>query len=383
MQPDSAHVIHDVMCANAALNLGYRSLIAYPDRDRLSTNPKDWLFPFNPQPPSQEFKDFYNVDESLQTATLPIPYLFKKIKNKSINSERLIYLLLYQFYLPLQVFPKTQIVHTRDWNCVRAAVRTQIPVIYERHYFQEKKLEPDIVNSPFFKLAVTQSPSIQKNLIESGIPQEKSVALHNGFSQAFLIREPEAAEEWREKLLKNDRQHLVIYSGALHSFKGIDVLIDAAGQLPQVQFAVTGGTDEQVQHYRQLARDKQVKNIDFLGWILPRAKLTSLLQAADLLAHPHCSGYAASFTNPVKFFQYIASGVPIVATEILPLIEFKNSPIVGGWCQPDDPIAFAECIQQVLTRYPRKVAGYQENISFAHQFTWEMRSHRILKMALG
>jgi glycosyltransferase involved in cell wall biosynthesis len=379
MQPDSAHEIHDVMCANAAMNLGYSSLITYPDHESSSTNPKDWLFPFKPQSPSQKFKNFYNVDDSLKTAVLPLPNIIKKSKNKFLNPGRLIY----QYYLPYQIFPHTHIVHTRDWNCVKAAVKAKIPAIYERHYFQDKSLEPEIVNSPFFKIAITQSDLIKKSLIEFGMPEEKSVTMHNGFSQSFLIRELEAAQEWRKKLLKNNRQYLVIYSGALYSFKGIDILVDVAKQLPDIQFAVTGGTDEQVQHYRQLAQDKQVENIDFLGWILPRAKLVSLLQSADILAHPHCSGHSANFTNPVKFFQYLGAGVPIVATEILPLMEFKDSPIIGGWCQPDDPIAFAECIQYVLQQYPRKVTGYTENISFAKEFSWEARSARILEMALN
>lgn len=363
MKPDSAHEIHDVMCANAAKNLGYSSVFTYPNFAPSSTT-KQWLSPATPQSPTQAFKEFYNVDNDLKIIPLPIPKFLEKSKNKIINSYRLIY----QYYLPFQILPKAKIVHTRDWSCVKAAVKKKINVIFERHYFQEKAMEPEITNSPYLKIAVTQSDLIKKSLIESGMPEHKIFSLHNGFGQSFLIREPEAAQEWRNRLLKN-RQQLVIYSGALYSFKGIDVLIDAAKNLPNVQFAVTGGTTEQVEHYRQSAKDKQVDNIDFLGWILPRSSLVSLLQAADILAHPHCSGHSASFTNPVKFFQYIAVGVPIVATEIEPLMEFKQSPIIGGWCEPDHPVKFAECIKKVLQQYPRKVEGYAENISFAQQFT--------------
>ncbi|WP_242577750.1 glycosyltransferase [Chroococcus sp. FPU101] len=377
MKPDSAHEIHDVMCANAAKNLGYSSIFAYPNYEPPSSKTKQWLFPSTPQLPTQAFKEFYNVDDGLKITPLPIPKLLDKYKNRIINPYKLVY----QYYLPLHIIPTAKIVHTRDWSCVKAAVKKKINVIYERHYFEERVMEPKITNSPYLKIAITQSDLIKKSLIEFGMPEHKVFSLHNGFSQSFLVREPEAAQEWRNKLLKNNRQQLVIYSGALYSFKGIDVLIDAAKHLPNVQFAVTGGTPEQVEHYRQSAKDKQVDNIDFLGWILPRSSLISLLQAADILAHPHCSGHSASFTNPVKFFQYIAVGVPIVATEIEPLMEFKKSPIVGAWCEPDHPVKFAECIKKVLQQYPRKVEGYAENISFAQQFTWEARSAKILQLA--
>ena len=181
--------------------------------------------------------------------------------------------------------------------------------------------------------------------------------------------------------MKKDRQHLAIYSGALYRFKGIDLLIEVAQQLPHVQFAITGGTPEQVDYYRQLAREKQVENIDFLGWILPRSRLISLLQSADILVHPHCSGEAANFTNPVKFFQYLASGTPIVATEIPPLLPFKSAPIAAGWCQPDNPTEFAQCLTSILQNYGRKLEGYESNIEYAQQFTWEERAVKIMNYA--
>jgi glycosyltransferase involved in cell wall biosynthesis len=178
--------------------------------------------------------------------------------------------------------------------------------------------------------------------------------------------------------LANGRKHLVVYSGALYRFKGIDLLMEVAKKLPDIQFAITGGQDAQVQAYQQIASDRQVENINFLGWILPRERLVSLLQAADVLAHPHCSGKEANFTNPVKFFQYMAAGTPIAVTEIPPLMLFKDSPLVAGWCIPDNPDEFAGCIQRILIAYPRRIEGYTDSIDFARQFSWEDRANKIL-----
>lgn len=38
-EPDSAHEIHDVLCANAAASLGYDSVLVYLDRKNKSFNP--------------------------------------------------------------------------------------------------------------------------------------------------------------------------------------------------------------------------------------------------------------------------------------------------------------------------------------------------------
>jgi glycosyltransferase involved in cell wall biosynthesis len=373
LQPDTAHEIHDVLCANAAANLGYSSVLAYPDRKNY-INPLKLIFPFHPKQPDSKFVEFYGVQEKLKVAALPMLWFTDKVGGKFTSSSTLVT----KYYLPIHILPCAKIVHTRDWNFVKAAIKNKIPTIYERHYFQEQQFEPEIVNSPFFQIAITQSEPIRESLIKYGMPSEKVVWLHNGFENSFLVRQPEAALEWRKELLADGREHLVVYSGALYPFKGIDVLIDAAKELPQIQFAITGGTEAQVKKYQQMCKDKQIENVKFLGWILPRKRLVSLFQAADILAHPHCSGNAANFTNPVKFFQYMASGTPMVVTEIPPLMVFKNSPLIADWCEPDNPHKFAESIQYVLKTYPRKIEGYADSIKFAGQFCWENRAAKIL-----
>ncbi|AUT03227.1 glycosyl transferase family 1 [Nostoc sp. CENA543] len=374
LKPDTAHEIHDVLCANAAANLGYDAVLVYPDTQRGKFNPGELFSPFHLRYPEQDFVEFYDVQEKLKIATLPMPWPIDCVGGKFTASMTV----LTRYYLPFHLLPQTKIVHTRDWNFAKAAVKNQIPTIYERHYFQSEKFPAEIVHSPFFQIAITQSEPIRQSLIEQGMPPEKVVWLHNGFDQSFLLRQPQQAEEWRKQLLENERQQLVVYSGALYPFKGIDVLIDAAKELPHIQFAITGGKEDQVRAYQQLAKEKQVDNVKFLGWILPRQRLVSLFQAADILVHPHCSGKSADFTNPVKFFQYMASGTPIVITEITPLMPFKDMPLSAVWCEPDQPQKLAQAIQQALDIYPRKISGYLHNIELAHQFSWENRAEKIL-----
>jgi glycosyltransferase involved in cell wall biosynthesis len=374
LKPDTAHEIHDVLCANAAANLGYSSVLTYPDQTLGKFNPIAWAAPFKLQKPDQRFTEFYDTQDYLQVAPLPLPWLSDRHSSKFTNSSTIVC----KYYLPVHISPKTQLVHTRNWNFAKAAVKNEIPVIYESHYYQETPFEKAIVSSPWFQVAITQSALTRKNLVQCGMPDEKAVALHNGFERSFLIRQPQEAEHWRRELLKDGRNQLVVYSGALYRFKGVDLLIEVAKELPEIQFIVTGGTESQVSAYQELSQQKGVENITFLGWILPRQRLVSLFQAADMLAHPHCSGKEADFTNPVKFFQYIASGTPIVATTIAPLLEFKLPHLAMDWCEPDDSIQFSDCLRLALKKYPRKIEGYAENIEFGQQFSWENRIQKIL-----
>lgn len=368
-----AHLVQIIQLANAAANLGYPTVLVYPQQRLGASNPLKLINPFQPRQPDQSLTKFYSLQEKLKVVTLPMPWPIGQIKSKWANPSTIGC----KYYLPIHIRPVAKIVHSRDWNFVKAAVQKGIPAIYERDHYEKKQYEPEIVHNPLFQVAVTVVDTVKEDMIRNGIPPEKIIKLHNGFNQLFCVRQPEKAEEWRKKLLLNGCQNLVVYAGALAKFKGVDLLIQVANDLPTIQFVFAGGNESQVKAYEQLAREKSIRNVTFLGH-LEQAQLASLLQAADILAHPHCSGAAATFTSPMKLFDYMASGVPIVATEIPSMMEFKPSKAIAGWCEPDNPTQFAQCLQQVLATHPRKLEGYTDNIDFVRQFSWENRITQIL-----
>jgi glycosyltransferase involved in cell wall biosynthesis len=372
-QPNVASLVQVAHSANAAANLGYPVVLVYLRKGWNAFNPVDLIRPFQPRKPDEKLAKIYNLQEQLKVADLPMPWPIDILDSKWTSSSTIVS----KYYLPIHLLKSTKIVHTRDWNFVKAAIKNGIPAIYEQHHHEDKKFEPEIVRNPLFQIAVTVANTVRNSMIQNGMPPEKVIKLHNGFNQLFLARQAENAQNWRQQLLTDGRQYLAVYAGGLYQFKGVDMLVDVAEKLPDVQFAIAGGDSSQVTAYQELAKSKQVNNIKFLGY-LPQNQLASLLQAADVLTHPHCLTEAATFTSPLKFFDYMASGTPIVATEISSLLEFKSGNIAATWCAPDHPHQFAESIQASLTKYPRKVEGYAETMDFVKHFSWENRIEKIL-----
>jgi glycosyltransferase involved in cell wall biosynthesis len=368
-----AHLVQATNSANAAANLGYSTILVYLQKGPKAVQPISWIAPIQIQEPDVNLARFYNLQPHLKVVPLPMPWPVDHIRGKLTNSSTIVS----RYYFPFHIRPVAQLVHTRDWNFVKTAIKHGVPAIYEHHHHDNKRFEPEIVQHPLFQISVTVADTIRQSMINNGMPAEKVVKLHNGFNRSFLIRHLDDAEQWRQKLLPGDRSSLIVYSGALYRFKGINVLIEAAKLMPHVQFVLAGGPNTQVSTYQELCRQMQVNNVKFLGFV-PQNELASLLQAADVLAHPHCSGEAATFTSPLKLFDYMASGTPIVSTEIPPLMEFQSSNAVAGWCQPDNPQELAECLQSVLEHYPRKPEGYVQGTNFVQQFSWENRIARIL-----
>lgn len=371
-QPE-AHLVQSTNAANAAANLGYSTVLVYHDKGAKASNPVNLLRPFKPIKTPVELVQYYNLHDKLKVAPLPMPWPIDHFRSKFTDSNTIAS----KYYLPFHILPTTKLVHSRNWNFIKAAIRNGVPAIYEHHHHEEKPFELEIVTNPLLQIAVTVVNTIRESMIKNGMPPEKVIRLHNGFNRLFMERQPEKAAEWRKKLLRDESQYLVVYAGALQQFKGIDVLIDVANEMPNVQFACAGGKPAEVEYYQQLVTEKQVHNIKFLGYILHN-ELASLLQAADVLAHPHCSGKAATFTSPLKLFDYFASGTPIVATEIPSLVEFQDTQSITAWCEPDNSSKFAESLKRVLETHPRKIEGYPDSIEFVKQFSWENRAAKIL-----
>ena len=114
----------------------------------------------------------------------------------------------------------------------------------------------------------------------------------------------------------NENDTAIVYAGTLEKYQGIDILIksmkDVVKSNNNVKLIIVGGTKEQVEFYHKLASDMGVlENIKFTARVAQHIakKITGI---ADVLLSPRSDG-----TNtPLKIYEQIASGKPLVATKI-------------------------------------------------------------------
>ncbi len=122
---------------------------------------------------------------------------------------------------------------------------------------------------------------------------------------------------------------LVVYAGTLEVYQGIDILVKSIkgviAEKPDTLFLIVGGTPSQVERYTALAESLGVSaNTVFTGQ-LSQEEARSCNRAATVLVSPRSSG-----TNtPLKIYEQLASGKPLVATKI-----YSHTQILG------DDIAF-------------------------------------------
>ena len=109
---------------------------------------------------------------------------------------------------------------------------------------------------------------------------------------------------------------LIVYAGTLEPYQGIEILVRAFAavleEVPETRLLIVGGTTGQVESFRKLADELGLgESVRFMGRVSKPAAMKYLAQASVLVS-PRSSG-----TNtPLKVYEQLASGKPLVATRI-------------------------------------------------------------------
>jgi glycosyltransferase involved in cell wall biosynthesis len=148
--------------------------------------------------------------------------------------------------------------------------------------------------------------------------------------------------QWRQQA-----HPIIVYSGTLEPYQGIDTLIRSfervLRQTPEARLLIVGGTPQQVQEYSELAASLKIQSaVRFTGKV-PQQVARQLAQSAQVQVSPRSTG-----TNtPLKIYEQLASGIPIVATDIYSHTQAIDADV--AFLVAPDPEAMAHGIHMALT----------------------------------
>ena len=173
---------------------------------------------------------------------------------------------------------------------------------------------------------------------------------------------------------------IVGYAGHLYPWKGVDVLLRALAALPNVRGLIVGGSEAELDlaRARQLSADLGLGDrVTFTGWVRP-SEVPRLLRDAAILVVPNRSMPAsARYTSPLKLFEYLALGKPVVASDLPALREILRDQENALLVPPDRPAALAAALRDVL-----EDSALAERLSRgahveAQKYTWDRRAERL------
>ncbi|MBP9760712.1 MAG: glycosyltransferase family 4 protein [Candidatus Magasanikbacteria bacterium] len=269
---------------------------------------------------------------------------------------------------------KPDVIYSRDIGVVLVYGFLGYRTVYEAH----KHMTTVLGNMCLFFLRkksriVTNCDALKQLFISRyHIPNTHIVAAHNGIDPKW-IGGVEEKEKIRKKYfdISNPDQKIIIYSGSGQKGKGVDVVIAFARALPEYRFFL-------FHHEGMYDAITMPQNISFLGEHT-HAEVMSFIKAADVLLLPNTAASLeySLYTSPLKMFEYMVSGVPIVASRIGSIIEVLNERNAYLF----DPNDIAEGIFHIRTICQNSIVAAQKSqqaLTDVRQYTWDTRVQAIL-----
>ncbi|HML94597.1 MAG TPA: glycosyltransferase family 4 protein [Thermodesulfobacteriota bacterium] len=261
-----------------------------------------------------------------------------------------------------------------------------VPVVYDAHHPLVTGARPlfrAIKDSPNLVRFSTNTRGLADIYLDEGLPPEKLVVAHNGVDLERYANLPGKDEARRKLGLALDKD-IICYSGNIYEGRGIELLVDVSPRLPDAKFLIVGGRDEDVLRYRQLASEKNAPGIKLTSYV-SHDLVPLYLAAADVLVMPYTSAMtirggtvAADFTSPIKLFEYMASGRPIVATSLPSVREILRDGENAVLVPPDSEDALYEGLSRVLRDGALAARIASGALADVRGYTWEERAKKLL-----
>jgi glycosyltransferase involved in cell wall biosynthesis len=246
--------------------------------------------------------------------------------------------------------------------------RFGIPVVYEVRGLFESSWTPDLryaEHAEFFGRRLAQetrllrdvdgviaiSQALADDFVARGISRDKITIVPNGIDPATLDvqeRDPALREQ-----LGLAGSHVVGYLGNLdHWREGIEVLLAALAQLRRrgrsdIKVLIVGdGTRRRSMEAE--ARRLGVADASVFTGRVPHELVGQYYAQMDVLVNPRVDERAARFITPLKPYEAMALGIPVLVSDLPALREIVDPPNRGAVAPPGDVGALADAIESLV-----------------------------------
>lgn len=164
----------------------------------------------------------------------------------------------------------------------------------------------------------------------------------------------------------------VVYAGTLYPRKGAWVLAAAARELTEYCDVVIYGAPDR----ERVELSTQYPEAIFMG-AYQQEDLPHILKSASLVVIPNIASNedSALYTSPMKLFEAMASGTPIVASDV-PSLRSVLADNMAYFVNPEDPHALATGIVTALND-PQQKEKAARALAEVQKYTWDKRAQAI------
>jgi glycosyltransferase involved in cell wall biosynthesis len=285
--------------------------------------------------------------------------------------------------------PAPDLIYGRHAYALAAAARfSAAPIAYETHAMPTRRArrlaESWLFRQPRFALLVAISQALAEDYAAQvpALAGQAVLVAHDGADAVADPGPPPSPWPGRPAVPQ------LGYVGHLYPGKGMEIVAALAAALPDCDLHVVGGTERDLAAWH--ARCAGQANLHLHGFV-PHARVPAFLARFDLLLAPPQPSVASAagreigrWMSPLKVFEYMAAGKPILASDIPALREILRDGETALLLPPGEPAAWAAALRGLLRDPGRGAAlGAAARAAFLAEYTWDARAARILARLRG
>ncbi len=274
------------------------------------------------------------------------------------------------------------------------AVILRQPILFETHQLEQgirKTLQRRIMLQRKVKTVVISEKLKEYLTQHHGLEPTQSLVLHDAAPDGVIpipraMRHdvlvqicPQADGNW---------ESVCGYFGHLYNGRGVEVIEDMAIARPNVLFLLFGGNEDDVKNKKN---SNKCLNLIYFGHV-PHHVALNAMKSVNILLMPYqesvsigVSGHdTARWMSPMKMFEYMAAGVPIISSDLPVLGEVlkdgKNALLVP----PDRSESWIAALDKLLNDEGLADAiGDCAHEDYRANHTWKQRAYRLVEAARG
>ena len=292
--------------------------------------------------------------------------------------------------------PRPDVVLTRNLYAAYAlAVLGRRPIVFETHKV-EAGLRGHLQRAVMAQsnvLTIVISDKLREILTtHHGLAPRQVLILHDAAPDGISPLDPEKKRTELQSLIADidltPYKFVCGYFGQLYAGRGIDLIAAIARARPGIGFLIFGGHETELVSRR---RANRLANLHFVGFV-PHPVAQRAMAACDLLLMPYQRSVSigatgpdtARWMSPMKMFEYLASGTPIISSDLPVLREVLDDGTNALLARPDDLDHWLECLDRLVGNADLgRSIGAAAHRLYARDYTWSVRARKILEAARG
>ncbi|RGT72487.1 glycosyltransferase [Ruminococcus sp. AF18-22] len=173
------------------------------------------------------------------------------------------------------------------------------------------------------------------------------------------------------------RQNLICYAGGVTEQRGITTLVEAVEDI-DVKVNIAGKAEEE--YLNQLKRLKAWRKVNYLGY-LDRQAISNLYNSSRIGIVTLKDTPNHRFSLPIKMFEYMAAGIPVIASDFSEWKDIVDMEKCGLCVNPNNKEEIANAIAQLLKEpETAKAMGENGRRAICEKYSWNNEGNKMLEV---